>query len=153
LAVAAVPLLGRVVAGLPVMAVENIEQTLPVPAEWIERGVHFALRVIGESMIDAGIREGDIVIVRQQNTGADGDIVVVTLDGETTVKRLELRGTQTILQPANRRFQPIVVRTESAQVQGVVMGLLRTYGLREGVSSSRRRVKRTQTKRKRHAED
>jgi len=125
--VARVPLVGRVVAGVPVTAEENVEHRVPVPAEWTGRGTCFALRVAGDSMRDAGILDGDQVVVRQQSTAHDGDIVVATLDGETTLKRLRVRGQRRTLVAENPRFRPIDIRTESAIVQGVVVGLLRAY--------------------------
>jgi repressor LexA len=128
--VARVPLVGRVVAGVPVTAEENVEQRIPVPAEWTVRGTHFALRVVGDSMRDAGILDGDQVVVRQQSTANDGDIVVATIEGETTIKRLRVRGQRRTLVPENPRFRPIDIRSESAVVQGVVVGLLRAYDAR-----------------------
>lgn len=122
-----VPLLGLVVAGAPVISEENIEQRIPVPSDWTARGTYFALRVAGDSMRDAGILEGDQVVVRQQATAGDGEIVVATLDGETTLKRLRLRGGSARLIAENPRYQPIEIRTESAVIQGVVVGLLRGY--------------------------
>ncbi len=128
--VARVPLVGRVVAGVPVTAEENVEQRIPVPAEWTGRGTHFALRVAGDSMRDAGILDGDQVVVRQQPMANDGDIVVATLDGETTLKRLRVRGQRRTLVAENPRFRAIEIRTESAIIQGVVVGLLRAYHAR-----------------------
>jgi repressor LexA len=87
-----VPLVGRVVGRVPVTSEENIEHHIPVPAEWTGRGTHFALRVAGDSMRDAGILDGDQIVVRKQSTAEDGAIVVATIDGETTLKRLQVRG-------------------------------------------------------------
>ncbi len=123
-----VPLLGRVVAGVPISAEEHVEARIPVPGEWIDRHAHFALLVSGDSMNDAGILEEDCVIVRRQATAEDGEIVVATLDGETTLKRLRRRGKRVTLVAENRRYPPIEVQTESATIHGVVVGLLRTYG-------------------------
>ena len=127
LAVPRVPIVGRVAAGSPVLAEENIEGHLPVPAEWIGAGIHFALRVHGDSMIDAGIREGDYVVVRQQDTAEDGEIVVATLDTETTLKRLDRHGKHAVLRPENTRYRAIQVRADTSVVQGVVVGLMRAY--------------------------
>lgn len=126
-AVARVPLVGRVVAGVPVEAVENVEGRLPVPAEWTAEGTCFAVRVNGDSMKDAGILEDDVVVVRKQATADDGDIVVVTLDGETTLKRLRQRRGRAVLVAENRRYRSIRVGTDSAGIQGVVVGLMRTF--------------------------
>jgi repressor LexA len=127
LPVTRVPLVGRVVAGVPVTSEENIEQHVPVPAEWVGRGTHFALRVAGDSMQGAGILDGDQVVVRKQSTAGDGDIVVATIDGETTLKRLQIRRGRTDLIAENPSFKPIAIRTESAVIQGIVVGLMRAY--------------------------
>ena len=126
--VARVPLVGRVVAGIPMLSDENIEQRIPVPAEWTTKGTFFALRVAGDSMRGAGIFEGDQVIVRQRSVAADGDVVVATIEGETTIKRLRLRGSRVVLVPENPRYPLIEVRAEEPIVQGVVVGLMREYG-------------------------
>jgi repressor LexA len=125
--VARVPLVGRVVAGVPVISDENIEQRIPVPGAWTRKGTFFALRVAGDSMQDAGILEGDQVIVRQRSVAADGDVVIATLDGETTIKRLRTNGSRVMLVAENPRYQSIEIRAEEAVIQGVVVGLLRTY--------------------------
>jgi SOS regulatory protein LexA len=127
-AVARIPLLGRVVAGVPVTSEENVERRIPVPAEWTRHGTYFALRVAGDSMRDAGILAGDQVIIRKQSTASDGDLVVATLEGETTLKRLQLRGSRATLVAENPHYRKIDVRTESAIIQGVVVGLMRKYG-------------------------
>jgi repressor LexA len=128
--VARVPLVGRVIAGVPVISDENVEQHVPVPASWTSRGTFFAVRVAGDSMRDAGILEGDQVIVRQQAVAADGDVVIATVEGETTIKRLRLRGRRAMLVADNSQYRSIEVRAEEAIIQGVVVGLMRGY--REG---------------------
>lgn len=125
--VSRVPVVGRIVAGVPVLSEENIDGHIPVPAEWTVRGTYFALRVRGDSMTDAGIIEGDFVVVRQRQDADDGEIVVATLDGETTLKRLRREGKSTTLVAENPRYRPIRVRTEAALIQGVVVGLLRSF--------------------------
>ena len=125
--VARVPLVGRVVAGVPVISDENIEQRIPVPAEWTRKGTFFAVRVAGDSMRDAGILEGDQVIVRQRSVAADGDVVIATLDGETTIKRLRIDGSRVMLVAENPQYRSIEVRAEEAIIQGVVVGLMRAY--------------------------
>ena len=122
-----VPLLGTVVAGIPVSSEEFVEARVPVPAQWIDRDPHFALRVRGDSMKNAGILEGDCVIVRHQSTANDGDIVVATLEGETTLKRLRRHAQHVSLMAENPRYRPIRLRTDDARIQGVVVGLLREY--------------------------
>lgn len=121
-----VPLVGRVVAGVPVISEQNIEQRVPVPRDWIASGILFALRIAGDSMRDAGIIEGDEVIVRQTPTANDGEIVVATVDGETTIKRLRLRKQRATLFAENDAYRPIEL-SDDAVIQGVVVGLLRSY--------------------------
>ena len=123
-----VPVIGRVVAGVPVLAEQNIERRIAVPAEWLDRSPHFALRVAGDSMSGAGILEGDCVIVRQQETAEDGEIVVATLEGESTLKRLRRRGKRYALVAENPRYAPIEIGTEAAAILGVVVGLMRCLG-------------------------
>ena len=89
--------------------------------------ISFALRVTGDSMKDAGVLEADYVIVHKQAVAASGEIVVATIDGETTLKRLIMRGAQTFLVPENSTYEAIKVRTESALIHGVIVGLLRAY--------------------------
>ncbi len=118
-----VPIVGRVAAGEPILASENVEGTLPVPREVVKEDTCFALRVNGKSMIDAGIFEGDVVIVRSQNYADTGDIVVALLDDEATVKRFFRDGTRIRLQPENSVMSPIIVN--DAQILGKVVGLFR----------------------------
>ena len=118
-----VPIVGRVAAGEPILASENVEGTLPVPREVVKGDTCFALRVNGKSMIDAGIFEGDLVIVRSQNYADAGDIVVALLDEEATVKRFFRDGTRIRLQPENSMMSPIIVN--DAQILGKVVGLFR----------------------------
>ncbi len=118
-----VPIVGRVAAGEPVLASENVEGTLPVPREVVKEDTCFALRINGESMIEAGIFEGDLVIVRSQNYADAGDIVVALLDEEATVKRFFRDGNRIRLQPENAVMSPIIV--DDAQILGKVVGLFR----------------------------
>lgn len=104
--VQAVPLVGSVAAGSPILAAENIEATLPLPASFAGEET-FILRIKGESMIDAGILNGDFVVVRQQRTATDGDIVVAMIDEEATVKRFFREGDRVRLQPENPTMEPI----------------------------------------------
>ena len=118
-----VPIVGRVAAGEPVLASENLDGTLPVPREVVKEDTCFALRISGQSMIDAGIFEGDLVIVRSQNYADAGDIVVALLDEEATVKRFFRDGNKIRLQPENSVMSPIIV--DDAQILGKVVGLFR----------------------------
>lgn len=121
-----VPLVGDVAAGLGVLAEEAVEEYLPVPVALAARGELFALRVRGDSMIDAGILDGDLVIVRAQEDAEVGQIVVAGLpDGDATVKRFERHGDDVVLVPANARLTPLVFRPEEVRIFGRVVSLLR----------------------------
>ncbi|MBD3337089.1 MAG: transcriptional repressor LexA [Candidatus Eisenbacteria bacterium] len=126
-----IPVLGRVAAGVPVLAEENWEAMLPVDARGFRSGADFALRVQGDSMSGAGILEGDLVVVRGETEPASGEIVVAMLDGETTVKRFRRRGVQILLQPENPAYRPIPIgKRHDVRILGVVTGLLRMYSPR-----------------------
>lgn len=124
-----VPLVGRVAAGQPLLAVENLEDTLRVDRSLLgEADPVFALRVAGESMIEDGILDGDLVFVRQQETARSGDIVVALLDDEATVKRYFPEAEGVRLQPANTAMEPIWLRPDSGvdfRLLGVVVGVYR----------------------------
>jgi repressor LexA len=117
------PVVGQVAAGQPVLADENIEEYVPVPGIAGGDDGEFVLRVKGDSMRDAGILEGDFVIVRRQETAGDGDIVVALVGEEATVKRFFREDDHVRLQPENEAMEPI--RTREAQVLGRVVGLCR----------------------------
>lgn len=121
--VMAVPIVGRVTAGQPVLAVENIEDYFPLPMDFGEPGAVFILRVRGDSMIEAGILDDDYVIVRQQDVADNGDIVVALIDDEATVKRFFRQADCIRLQPENRFMDPIIVQDVS--VLGKVVGVVR----------------------------
>jgi repressor LexA len=120
---AGLPVVGQVAAGQPVLADENIEEYVPVPGIAGGEDGEFVLRVKGDSMKDAGILEGDFVIVRRQETAGDGDIVVALVGEEATVKRFFRENDHVRLQPENEAMEPI--RTREAQVLGRVVGLCR----------------------------
>ena len=120
-----VPLLGRVTAGQPIMAVENIEDYLTLPQSMLGRDEVFALRVQGESMIGAGILDGDIVVLRQQDSADNGDIVVALVGDEATLKRIFYEDGHVRLQPENAAMAPIIV--ESAAVLGRLVALIRQF--------------------------
>ncbi len=115
-----IPVIGLVTAGIPILAVENQEGTMP----WSEPGC-FALRVRGDSMINAGILEGDKVVVRPQSTADSGQIVVARIEEEATVKRLLRKNGQVWLMPENEAYEPI--DGTHAQIIGVVRGVVREY--------------------------
>lgn len=120
-----VPVLGRVAAGTPVLAVENQSDVFPLPASFTGEGEFFMLTVKGESMIEAGILEGDLLIVRKQETATNGDIVVALIDEEATVKRFYKENDHIRLQPENRFLKPILVR--EVTILGKVIGLIRKF--------------------------
>jgi len=123
-AIARVPLVGKVTAGTPILATENIEDYFPLPAHMVGDYTVFMLSVVGDSMIEAGIHDGDYVIVRQQSTASNGDIVVaMTEDDEATVKRFFKESDHIRLQPENSAMEPI--RLRDVKILGKVIGLYR----------------------------
>ena len=121
-----VPLVGRVTAGMPILAVENIEDYLTLPREIVGKDDLFCLRVQGESMIDIGILDGDIVVLRQQDTAENGEIVVaMTRDDEATLKRIFYEDGHVRLQPENKTMSPIYADTVT--VLGKLTALIRQF--------------------------
>ena len=121
-----VPLVGDVAAGVNVLAQENIEDLVPLPEDFTGTGSVFMLRVRGDSMVEAGILNGDYVVVRQQPTAEKGDIVVAGIPGEeATVKRFAKRGAKVVLNPANARLEPMVFDAADVQIFGKVVSVLR----------------------------
>lgn len=120
-----VPLLGRIAAGSPILAEEDIEDILPLPTQLVGNDPVFMLRVQGDSMIEAGIFDGDLVVVRRQADADDGDIVAALIDGEeATVKRLRRSPGKVILLPENPAYEPLVF-TDGVQLLGRVVAVLR----------------------------
>lgn len=121
------PLHGRIAAGAPIEALEG-QSTLPVPAALLGPGEHYALEVSGDSMIEAGIFDGDFALVRRTNTARDGEIVVALVRGEeATLKYLRRENGQVRLDPANATYDPQFYRPDEVEVQGKLAGLLRRY--------------------------
>ncbi len=118
-----VPIVGKVTAGAPILAVENIEDTFPLPIDFIGNSKAFMLKVRGDSMIDAGILDGDMVLVKQQSTAENGDIVVALIEDEATVKKFYKEKGFIRLQPQNQFMQPILVPT--CTILGKVAGVFR----------------------------
>lgn len=118
-----VPLIGQVAAGQPLLAVENITSYFPIPAEFIPKEEVFMLNVKGESMVNAGIYDGDQIIVKQQSTASNGEIVVALVDDSATVKRFYKENGHIRLQPENDFMEPIIV--DSCEIIGKVIGLIR----------------------------
>jgi len=119
-----IPVVGRVTAGQPILAVENIEGTFPLPADLVRQDNVFMLKVQGESMIGAGILDGDFIIVRQQNEARNGEIVVALIGDEATVKRFFKERTLIRLQPENSSMEPIY--SQDVSILGKVVGVFRT---------------------------
>lgn len=123
--VAHVPLVGRIAAGPPITAEEDVEDVLPMPRAVVGHGDLFALTVVGQSMIDAGIRDGDYVTVRRQSTAVHGDIVAALLGGEATVKKLRIADDGLWLMPCNLAYKPIRLEYDGA-ILGKVVALMRS---------------------------
>jgi repressor LexA len=121
-----IPLVGRVMAGKPVEIFENHEPIL-VPPMLLRAGAHFVMEVRGDSMIDDGIREGDLVVVQQQPTPNNGDAVVAVVQGEATIKRFYRRGPIVELRPANTQMSALRFEAQDVEIKGVVTGLIRKY--------------------------
>ena len=120
-----IPIFGRVAAGEPLLASQNIEGTLPIPARMVNNHECFALRIIGSSMVGAGILEGDFVIVRRQANADPGDIIVALVEDEATVKRFYIDGERVRLQPENPAIEPTVFNVNDVMILGKVIGLHR----------------------------
>lgn len=119
-----VPIVGRVTAGQPILAVENVEGTFPLPVDFVQNSDAFMLRVQGDSMVEAGILDKDLVLVRQQSTANNGDIVVALIGDEATVKTFYKEKDHIRLQPQNRYMDPIIVR-DNISILGKVTGVFR----------------------------
>ena len=122
------PLYGRIAAGLPIEAMRDSATQIEVPVALLGSGEHYALEVAGDSMIDAGILDGDTVIIRRGETAENGQIVVALVDeNEVTLKRLRRRGNSIALEPANRTFETKILPSDRVKVQGRLIALLRRY--------------------------
>lgn len=123
--VAITPIVGSIACGQPVDAVENIEESVALPRAIFGSGSLFILRAKGDSMIEADIRNNDIVVIRQQNTAENGEIVVAMMNGETTLKRFYKRNGKIILHPGNKEMQDIIVK--NCEIQGVLISCIKMY--------------------------
>ncbi len=124
----AVPVMGRIAAGVPVEAIQHHSHTIHVPPEMVATGEHFALEVRGDSMIDAGIFEGDTVLIKKQEAANNGDIVVALVDDEeATLKRLRRKGNSIALEAANPTYETRIFGPDQVRVQGRLVGLIRKY--------------------------
>jgi repressor LexA len=124
-----IPILGKIAAGTPLLAIENIEGNLKLDRSIFKNANSFALRVKGESMIEAGINDGDLVIIKMQPTAEKNEIAAVMVDDEVTLKYYQANANAIRLVPANKRYQPIIIRrgTKEVRIIGKVIGLFRKF--------------------------
>lgn len=123
-----IPILGKVTAGTPILAVENIEDTFPISLNFIPSNKDlFMLKISGESMIDAGILDGDLAIIEKTNTAKNGEIVVALIDNEVTLKRFFKEDEHIRLQPENKNMDPIILEDDSVSIVGKLAGIFRRY--------------------------
>ena len=124
----AIPMMGRIAAGVPIAAIQDHTANIMVPPEMLGGGEHFALEVKGDSMIDAGIFDGDTVVIRKGDTANNGDIVVALVDDEeATLKRLRRKGVSIALEAANSAYETRIFGPDRVKVQGRLIGLMRKY--------------------------
>ncbi|MBF0561595.1 MAG: transcriptional repressor LexA [Alphaproteobacteria bacterium] len=123
-----VPLYGKIAAGTPIDALRDSSASINIPGDMIRGGEHYALTVEGDSMVEAGILDGDTVLIRRCDTAENGTIVVALLDGsEVTLKRLRRKGASVALEPANAKYETRIFGPDRVKVQGRLVGLLRNY--------------------------
>jgi repressor LexA len=124
----AIPVMGRIAAGTPIEAIQTKSHTISVPPDMLSTGDHFALEVRGDSMIDAGILDGDTVLIRKSDAADTGDIVVALIDDEeATLKRFRRRGASIALEPANTSYEVRILPPTRVRIQGKLVGLFRRY--------------------------
>ena len=122
------PMMGRIAAGVPIEAISEASHNVSVPHSMIGAGDHYALEVKGDSMIDAGINDGDVVVIRETSVADNGDIVVALVEGhEATLKRFRRKAGSIALEAANPAYETRVFRDDQVKVQGKLVGLIRTY--------------------------
>ena len=122
------PLYGRIAAGTPIAALRDHSTQVDVPLHMVQSGDHYALEVVGDSMIDAGIHDGDVVIIQRTDTAENGEIVVALVDDEeVTLKRLRRKGATVALEPANPQYEIRIFGPSRVKVQGRLVSLMRTY--------------------------
>ncbi len=120
--------MGRIAAGVPIEAIQNQTSTIGVPPDMLSAGEHFALEVRGDSMIEAGILDGDTVLIRRADTADTGDIVVALVDSEeATLKRLRRKGASIALEAANPAYETRIFGPDRVHIQGRLVGLMRRY--------------------------
>ncbi|MEJ8560367.1 transcriptional repressor LexA [Yoonia sp. GPGPB17] len=122
------PMMGRIAAGVPIEAISEASRNVSVPQSMVGAGDHYALEVKGDSMIEAGINDGDVVVIRETTVADNGDIVVALVEGhEATLKRFRRNGAAIALEAANPAYETRVFRDDQVKVQGRLVGLIRTY--------------------------
>ena len=123
------PLMGRIAAGVPIESINDVPPAVAVPGAMLSgNGKHYALEVKGDSMIEAGINDGDVVVIRETSSADNGDIVVAQVEGyEATLKRYRRKGESIILEAANPAYEPRILPVGAVKVQGRLVGLIRTY--------------------------
>jgi repressor LexA len=123
-----IPVMGRIAAGTPIEAIQTRSHTINMPADMLSTGEHFALEVRGDSMIDAGILDGDVALIRKTESADTGDIVVALIDDEeATLKRFRRRGASIALEPANQAYEVRILPPTRVRIQGRLVGLFRKY--------------------------
>lgn len=126
--VVSIPVMGRIAAGVPIAAIQTQSHNLRVPLEMVGSGEHYALEVCGDSMIEAGILDGDIVVIRRMSSADSGDIVVALVDNEeATLKRLRRKGASVALEAANPAYETRIFGPDRVNIQGRLVGLIRRY--------------------------
>jgi len=124
----AVPVMGRIAAGTPIEALQTRSHTISVPPDMLGSGEHYALEVRGDSMVDAGILDGDMALIQRNETAETGDIVVALIDEEeATLKRFRRRGASIALEPANTSYEVRILPPNRVKIQGKLIGLYRKY--------------------------
>ncbi len=123
-----IPVMGRIAAGTPISAIENPTHSIAVPPDFLSSGEHYALEVRGDSMVEAGILDGDLAVIRKQNSADTGDIVVALIDDEeATLKRFRRRGSSIALEAANPAYETRVLGPDRVSIQGRLVSLVRRY--------------------------
>ncbi|WP_300348862.1 transcriptional repressor LexA [Clostridium sp.] len=121
-----IPIIGKVTAGMPILATENIEDMFQIPLNYVKHNNElFILRVTGDSMIEAGILDGDLAIIEQKNIASNGDIIVALIENEATIKRFFKEDDFIRLQPENKNYEPIIV--QNCSILGKLVGIYRAY--------------------------
>ncbi|WP_134499608.1 transcriptional repressor LexA [Microvirga pakistanensis] len=125
---ASIPVMGRIAAGTPISAIQNRSHSITLSGDFLTQGDHFALEVRGDSMVEAGILDGDLVVIRRQDTANTGDIIVALIDDEeATLKRFRRRGSSIALEAANQAYETRVLGPDRVKIQGKLVSLVRRY--------------------------